>query len=308
MSGASLISLALRDANSDALAADEKAKLREQLAKGNVTNKETIVPPVEENEEEEGDEEDDDKEEDEEEKDDDEKVEETAEEKTAREAKESEDAKNRRKEERIQKRIDKAVAAQRAAEAEVLKWKTLAEAKPDDEKLTKEEVEARAEAIAAEKIAKNDLDNLQKEFNKNCDKIQEAAIKADKDFYPKVQALAAEIGPLPTPMMNVLFELDNGADVLVYLANDVDEAERIYDLQNKPAKLGIALSKIADKLAEEKKPKPKQISKVPESVEAVKGNRVQSTQIVAKDLTPDGMDNYVRKRQLQMEQRRKQGR
>ena len=304
MSGASLIALALRDANNDE-GADDKTKLREQLAKGNVTNKETIVPPVEEKEEEEeGDEENDDKEEDEEEKDDDE----TAEEKTAREAKESEDAKNRRKEERIQKRIDKAVAAQRAAEAEVLKWKTLAEAKPDDEKLTKEEVEARAEAIAAEKIAKNDLDNLQKEFNKNCDKIQEAAIKADKDFYPKVQALAAEIGPLPTPMMNVLFELDNGADVLVYLANDVDEAERIYDLQNKPAKLGIALSKIADKLAEEKKPKPKQISKVPESVEAVKGNRVQSTQIVAKDLTPEGMDNYVRKRALQIEARRKAGR
>ena len=308
MSGASLISLVLREGENDT-GADDKTKLREQLAKGNVANKDTIAP-VEDNNEDEGDKEDDDEEEDEEDKeeDDSEKVEETAEEKVAREAKESEDAKNRRKEERIQKRIDKAVAAQKVAEAEVLKWKTLAEAKPDDEKLTKEEVEARAEAIAAEKIAKSELYNLQKEFNKNCDKIQESAIKADKDFYPKVQALAAEIGPLPTPMMNVLFDLDNGADVLVYLANDVDEAERIYDLQNKPAKLGIALSKIADKLAEEKKPKPKKISEVPDPMKPVNGNRVQTTQITSKDTTPDGMENYVRKRQLQMEQRRKQGR
>lgn len=311
MSGASLLALALREGENDS-GADEKAKLREQLAKGNTGPKETlvaeVVPPVEEEEEDEEDE----NEQEEAELDADGnpvvKKEETAEEKEAREKTEAEEAKSKRKEDRIQKRIDKAVAAQKAAEADVIKWKTLAEARPTDEKLTKEEVEARAEAIALEKVAAAEINRLQIEFNKNCDKIQAAAEKQDKEFNKKVHDLAADLGPLPTPMMNELFDLDNGAEILVYLANDVDEAERIFDLQGKPAKLGRELGKLSDKLAEAKKPKPKEISKVPDPMAPVNGNRVQSTQITIKDTTPDGMENYVRKRQLQMEQRRKQGR
>jgi hypothetical protein len=310
---ASPTSLMLWDAASDAASAEEKNKLREQLAKGNTPVAET---PVKEEdiieEKEEGEEETEEAEEEEPELDADgnpvEKVEETAEEKAAREANETEAAKELRKQERIQKRIDKAVAAQKRAEDEVLKWKALAEAKPTDEKLTEEEVQRRADAIANEKLTAQNLNNLQKEFEKNCDKIQAAAEKEDKDFNKKVHELAAEIGPLPNQMLNVLFDLDNGAEVLVYLANDVDEAERIYGLVDKPARLGIALSKIADKLEEKKKPKPKVISKVPDGVKPVNGNRVQSTQITSKDTTPDGMENYVRKRQLQLEQRRKQGR
>ena len=305
MSGASLLALALREGENDT-GADEKAKLREQLSKGNVPKE--VVPPVKE--EGEGDP-DADPDADGPELDEDgnpvEKPEETAEEKEAREKTETEEAKNRRKEDRIQKRIDKAVAAQRVAEAEVIKLKEQLAANPD-KTLTEEEVQRRADAIASEKITAKELENLQKEFNKNCDKIQASAEKLDKEFNKKIHEIAADLGPLPTRMMNVLFDLDNGADVLNFLASDVDEAERIYDLQNKPEKLGIALSKISDKLAEAKKPKPKEISKVPDPMAPVNGNRVQSTQIVAKDMTPDGMENYVRKRQLQIEQRRKQGR
>ena len=98
----SLKSLMLFDAESEAGAAEEKAKLREQLAKGN-TGK-TEAPIVEKEEEvEEGEEVEESEEESEEE------VEETPEEKAAREANETQAAKDKRKEERIQKRIDKAV-------------------------------------------------------------------------------------------------------------------------------------------------------------------------------------------------------
>jgi hypothetical protein len=314
MSGASLLALALREGENDT-GADEKAKLREQLAKGNTTKSETIVPPVEEVEEgNEDDDEDEEKEEDKEEPKLDadgnpiEEIEETAEEKEAREKKEKEDFKAKRKDERMQKRIDTATAKAEAALAEVAKWKAIAEAKPDDQKLTKEEVDAKAEAIANEKITAAELNRLQIEFNKNCDKIQASAEKLDKEFNKKVHELAADLGPLPTPMMNELFDLDNGAEILVYLASDVDEAERIFDLQSKPAKLGRELGKLSDKLAEAKKPKPKPISQVPDPMAPVNGNRVQTTQITQKDTTPEGMENYVRKRQLQIEQRRKQGR
>lgn len=314
-------SLMLWDAASDAAAAEEKSKLREQLAKGNTIS--TEVPIKEENIIEEKEEDEEEGEEDDNEEfeldeagepklDDDgnkiKKVVETAEEKAAREATETAEAKEKRKEERIQKRIDKAYAAQKVAEAEVIKLREQLAAKPPDEKLTEAEVQSRAEVIAAEKLATKNLQDLQKEFEKNCDAIQDAAVKIDPEFNKKVHELAAEIGPLPNQMLNVLFDLDNGADVLAFLASDVDEAERIYGLVDKPARLGIALSKIADKLAEAKKPKPKEISKVPDAVKPVNGARVQSTQITSKDTTPEGMDNYVRKRQLQIEQRRKQGR
>lgn len=323
LNNASPTSLMLWDAASDAAAAEEKSKLREQLAKGNTVpaaevpvKEEDIIEEKEEGEGEEGEEDDNEEfeldEAGEPKLDDDgnkiKKIVETAEEKTAREANETEAAKELRKQERIQKRIDKAVAAQRVAEAEVIKLREQLAAKPTDEKLTEAEVQARAEAIATEKLATKNLQDLQKEFEKNCDTIQDAAVKIDPEFNKKVHELAAEIGPLPNQMLNVLFDLDNGADVLAFLASDVDEAERIYGLVDKPARLGIALSKIADKLAEAKKPKPKEISKVPDQPKPVSSARVQSTQITSKDTTPEGMDNYVRKRQLQMEQRRKQGR
>ena len=298
----SLKSLMLFDAESEAGAAEEKAKLREQLAKGNIV-KEAPVVEKEEVEEEESEEEIESEEESEEEK-----VEETAEEKAAREASETQAAKDKRKEERIQKRIDKAVAAQRTAEAEVAKWRALAEAKPDDEKLTKEQVEARAEAIAAEKVAAKEMERAQADFNKACDKLQDAANKIDKEFTPKVVAMADELGPIPSRVIGILDDLENGAEVLKFMVDDIDEAEKIYDLKDKPERLAIALVRISDKLALAKKPPPKQISKVPDPMKPVNGNRVQSTQITQKDTTPEGMENYVRKRQLQIEQRRKQGR
>lgn len=307
LNNASPTSLMLWDAESEAGVAEEKAKLREQLSKGNLT-KETPVVEEEGIEEEDGEKDEETEEGEDEETDGDEKVEETAEEKTEREKKEREEFKAKRKEERVQKRIDEAVKAQRLAEADVLKWKTIAEAKPEDQKLTEAEVQARADAIANEKVTNLELNRLQKEFTNNCDKIQDAAEKLDKDFNKKVNDLAAELGPLPNQMLNVLFDLDNGPKVLKYLVDDVDEAERIYGLVNNPARLGIALSKISDKLIEADKPKKKEISNVPDPMKPVNGSRVQSTQITQKDTTSEGMDNYVRKRQLEIEQRRKQGR
>src|ERR1017187_3611898 len=105
LNGGSLKSLMLFDAESEAGIAEEKAKLREQLAKGNIVKEAPVVEKEEEVEEEEGEEEIENEENEEEEK-----VEETAEEKATREANETQAAKDKRKEERIQKRIDKAVA------------------------------------------------------------------------------------------------------------------------------------------------------------------------------------------------------
>lgn len=309
LNSGSIKALMLFDKDADGNEIDPKVALREQLAKGNVT------PPNEpEEDEEEADTEEGQGEdvlgEEEAELDDDgnpiKKIE-TAEEKTAREALETEAAKAKRKEERVQKRIDKAVAAQRIAENEVVKLKEQLAANPD-KTLTEEEIQRRADVIANEKVAAKEVERLQIEFNKACDKLQDAGNKLDKEFTPKVNEMAAELGPIPSRIIGILADLDNGHEVLKFMVDDIDEAEKLYDLKDRPERLAIALVRIADKLEAAKIPPKKQISQVPDAVKPVNGSRVNTTQITAKDTTPAGMDNYVRKRQQQMEQRRKQGR
>ncbi len=310
MNGVSLSAMMLRDTdNEQGSAAEAKAKLRETIAKGitvTARSSEEVVPdPKEDDESEDEENDDDDKDADEEDAEGEtkekEEVEETAADKKVKEAQELKD-KEDRKQARIQKRIDKAVAAQRAAEDEVVKLRAQLEANPE-KKLTEEEVQAKAEIIAAEKVAAKELENLQKEFNKACDKLQNEGVKLDKEFTPKVVAMADELGPIPSRVIGVLSDLDNGAEVLKFMIDDIDEAEKIYELKDKPEKLAIALVRIADKLTAAKKPKPKAISQVPDAVEPVKSSRVQSLTITEADTK--NMDNYVAKRARQMAEKRK---
>lgn len=303
MNGSSLLAIALRDADSEAGAAEAKARLREQLAKGNTGEKPAAKEPeIEELEKEEEQEE----EEPELDADGNPIVEKelTDEEKATAEKVEKEAAKARRKEERTQRRIDELTARAKSAEDALAEFKT---ANPDS-KLTEAEINEKAEAIANKKLADKQLKEIQDQFDDDCTKLQKAGNKLDKDFDAKVEDMAEQFGKIPSFMIGVLSDFDNGAEVLVHLANDDDEAERIFKLQTKPAKMTKELVEISNKLAEAAKPKPKKISKVPNPIEPVNGGRVQSTQITADDTKPENMQNYIRKRQAQMEQRRKEGR
>lgn len=234
-----------------------------------------------------------------------EKVEETAEEKEAREKTERETAKANRKEQRVQKRIDTAVAAQKIAEAEIVKLKEQLAAKAaSGEALTEADVQARADAIANEKFTAREVARAQTEFEARCDKLNDAAIVLNKDFPRNVNLMAEELGPIPSTVINSISELENGAEVLDFMATDVDEAEKIYDLRDKPVRLGMALARISDKLIAEKRPKPKAISKVPDPKEPVNGSRAPSNIITGKETT----EEYIRKRQLQMREKREAGR
>lgn len=298
MNGVSLSSLMLRAPDDEKGARDRQ---REELLKNN-----TVIsdPPKEEKEE---DEEDGEKNEEDEEGDDDKDddgdgekekdKEETAEEKVTREATEKAAAKAQRKEDRIQKRINDITAAKNAAEAEVALLKKQLAADPD-KKLTEEEVQTKAEAIATKKIADKELQDLQDKFNAACDVLQKDAKKVDKEFDDKINDIAEQFGRIPSFMIGVLEDLSNGGEVLAHIANDEDIAEELW--KAKPAKMTSKLIEISNKLIEAKKKPAKQISKVPDPVTPVNGNRVVSTIITAKDTTPDGMENYVAKRMAQM--------
>lgn len=309
MSGASLISIALRDKENEQGSEKTPAEIkREEIAKNTVIG-DYPVEKVEDKEE--GDEIDPDAEIDPEEVELDadgnpvEKKEETAEEKETREKTERETAKANRKEQRIQKRIDTAVAAQKIAEAEVIKLREQLAAKAKDgEALTEADVQARADAIANEKFTAKEVERAQAEFEARCDKLNDAANLLDKNFTRNVNLMAEELGPIPSTVVNSISELENGAEVLKYMVDDVDEAEKIYDLKNKPVRLGMALARISDKLIADKKPKPKEISKVPNPKEPVNGSRTSTNIITGKETT----EEYIRKRQVQMKEKREAGR
>lgn len=305
MSGVSLSAMILRDGNNDQGSDDPKVKLRAQLAKDGVTvgreedennqqQEENADANDEENEEEEEGEE---NEEDEEV--DDTKKEETDEEKAEREKQEKIQAKAQRKQDRMQRRIDEATAARRTAEAEVERLKAQLEANPD-QKLTAEEVEQRAEAIAARKLAEKNEAEIRAKFDKDCEKLQKAANKVDKDFDDKIADIAADIGPIPSFMIGVLDDLDNGGEVLAHIANDDELAEEIWKM--KPTRMTKKLLDISENL--KPKPKKKEISKVPAGPDPVKTNRSSNSAIITEADTKD-MDSYVAKRRAQMADKRK---
>ena len=311
MNSGSLLSLILREGDNEQ--GNPKDDLRALLAKNTIVTAggKVEVPVTEEVEESEP------KEEDEEEtpeldadgnpivKEEPEEKELTDEEKAEAAKLEKEAAKAKRKDDRMQRRIDEATADKNKALEEIAALKAQLAANPD-KTLTEEEVQSRAEAIAAKKLADKQLDDIQAEFQKDCDSLQKAGVKLDIEFNNKIEDMAKQFGPIPSFMIGVLSDLDNGAEVLVYLSNDDAEAERIYGFKNKTAKLTTELVKIANTLADAKKPKPKPVSRVPNPIAPVNGRNVQSTQITEADTKPEGMSNYIRKRQAQMEQRRKE--
>lgn len=317
LNGVSLSSMMLRDADDEGgSAADARTKLRESLAKNVVVTsgeKKTAAPEAEEGSEEDGEGEEEgeegeeeegegEAEEDEGEVEGEKKPEETEEEKKAREAQEKQAAKAQRKADRMQRRIDTAIAEKKAAEAEIAKLKAQLEANPD-QKLTAEEVEARAEAIAAKRLAEAQAKKMQDDFDAACEKLAKDATKIDKDFSDKINDIAEQFGPIPSFMIGVLEDMENGGEVLAYIANDDDVAEEIYSHAKKPAKLAKELVSISNKLLDAKKPKPKKLSAVPDPVKPVKSTRVVSSTITEADTK--NMDSYVAKRQRQMAEKRK---
>lgn len=212
--------------------------------------------------------------------------------------KQSAEDKERRKQERIDRRIAKLTAEKKAAEKAVADLQAKLQAQIDEsgEKLSPEDVKKEAERLANEQL-------IQREFTAACNRLADNAKKesglTQKAFDEKVNAMADEIGAIPTAIIGILDDLDNGASVLNHLMNNIDEAEEIWALN--PAKMALRLAKISDKVAEAKKPKPKQISKVPDPVEAINGGNT-SPQVLS-DKMP--MDQWMKLRNKQAQEHRK---
>lgn len=308
LNGVSLSSLMLRDADNEGgapSAAELRNKQREELVKNNTVkvaaDGEKVVEEVEE-EAEEGEEEEEEAEEEEGEEEVDPAAEETAEQKAEREAREKIAAKAQRKQDRTQRRIDAIIAEREAGKTEIARLKAQLEANPD-QKLTAEEVEKLAEEKANKRLAEKQMQDMQADFDKACDTLAKAATKIDPEFNDKINDIAEQFGAIPSFMIGVLEDFENGGEVLAYIANDDDVAELIFGLAKKPAKMTKELVIISNQLADAKKPKPKKLSAVPDSVTPVKGARTVSNTITEADTK--NMESYVAKRQRQMAEKKK---
>lgn len=212
--------------------------------------------------------------------------------------------KEERKQARIQRRIDKAVAEAKAAKAENEELRRQLAAKPVDG-LTEEEVQRRAEEIASAKLAEKQSEIVKKQFDKDCEVLRDQAIKLDKNFDTKIGEAVEELGkPIPSKMIGILADLDNGngGEVLNYLADNIDDAEEIWDLPE--GRMTAKLIRISDKLKAAQKPEPKPKSKVPPPVSDVtEGNRPISPGLPKKPT--ENIEDWVRIRNKQEAEYRK---
>ena len=177
--------------------------------------------------------------------------------------KEKKQAKDQKEKDRIQRKIDREVAKRKVLEEENASLKAQLEAKTaeDGDKLTKTDAEQMAKDIANQQITQKEFDDICNKIADDGGKILDKEGKTlGKQFVNKMNEMAKEIGPIPPDMIYILGDLDNGSNILNYLADDdnIDEAEKIYAMPT--ARKAIALTKLSTKLST---PKPKAISKVP---------------------------------------------
>jgi hypothetical protein len=229
-------------------------------------------------------------------------VDETAEEKAARVTQEKED----RKQARIEKRIGKLVAANELTKKENEDLRKQLDAKKV-EGLTEEEVNARAKKLAEDMVRERETANTQKQFEKDCDKLADEALKIDPKFNNKVQEMAAEVAPIPMNMIGILADLDNenGGAVLNYLADNVDEYDDIHTLSE--GRMTAKLIRISDKLkaaaekaaAEAKEKAKKKKSDAPNPIIPVNEGRDTRTANALPNNPTKNMEEYVRIRNEQ---------
>lgn len=243
-------------------------------------NKDENEEDEEENDENEDEDDDEENKNEDEDKEENENKEETDEEKTARLARE----KQERKQARQQRKWDKLAAEKTAAERRVKELEDQLKEKPV-EGLTEEEVQRRADALAATKLAEKQAEDNKKKFEDTCDSLEAGAIKADKEFSRKVVEMTTELGPIPAPVIEILAELDNenGGDVLAYLANNVDEAEDLFELRANERKLTAKLVRISDKVKEAAKKPKRERSNLPAPIDPVGNSRQENTRITGKE-------------------------
>jgi hypothetical protein len=212
--------------------------------------------------------------------------------------------KEQRKAERQQRKWDKLAAEKTAAEKRVLELEAQLKEKPK-EGLTEEEINRRAEELAAEKLKSKSAEDATTQFQRTADTLIKDAKKIDKDFEKKINEVAEDTGvKMPAYMVDILADLDNknGHEILAQMAADPDLYEELCGLNER--RMIRRLDKMSDEIkTKTKKEKP---SNLPDPIEPINDGSNNRGNTIPKDPTKN-MDEYVRIRALQVADQRKLG-
>lgn len=161
----------------------------------------------------------------------------------------------------------------------------VAEWKADQKVKAREEAQARARAAEQ---AKQRETAWQKRLS-----------AAAKDIPDLIETLESSEAPLTPPMMTAITESDIGPKLAHWLAQNVEDAERIAGLS--PASQVREIGKLEAKLLAEPAPKPKPTSAAPEPITPVGGKAPASDEPSDKDSDAE----WIRKREAALKARRR---
>jgi hypothetical protein len=159
-----------------------------------------------------------------------------------------------------------------------------------DVKLRQKEIE---QATSAQKAS-------QESENRRLKELHDSTIERGEQKYDDFEDVAMKTGEMlqakglrfSAAMVNSLVEAENAPDIVYFLGNNLDEAERIARL---PAfAQAKEIGKLEDKLLA--KPK-KQISKAPEPINPVTSGKASNDTVLSDDLP---LDEWVRRRNKQL--------
>lgn len=187
---------------------------------------------------------------------------------------------------KFERRIAREVAKTKAAEAQAAELQARLErleAKADDRPLTEAEVE-RLAGIKAQQIAAQTL------FDNACNNLANSAEREKPGFASRLNELREDVGDLPRPLIDALFNVDNGHSVLNHLTDDIDFAAKLYKMN--PVQQAIEVAKLSEKL---KAPVRKAVSKAPPPITPIKGGADKVVNSVPTDNDDD--DTWFAKRE-----------
>jgi type II secretory pathway component PulM len=212
----------------------------------------------------------------------------------------------------VQKRIDQAIARQRATERENARLKTelaqikqkAAEApapKPDSSKFESQEafLEALAGWKADEAMKAKDAEKAKAESDSEADSEKAAAeslMESGKDKYEDFEEVVMNENLKISPeMLDASLQSEMGHDVLYWFGKHPKEAQRISSIRN-PVTVAREVGRIEARISAEPesvKPKPK-VSQAPDPINPVKSGTVSDNSLESMN-----MREYIAKRKQQ---------
>lgn len=213
----------------------------------------------------------------------------------------------------IQKRIDELTRYRREAEREAAYWRELATKQPEPEPVKEKTLkdfdydemeyqkylfsEAKRQAVEEAKRS------LSEEFRSNAERLKdESFLNTEREYLNKYSDYM-EVTRNPDAIYytksvhDAVMETDLGPELTYYLCKNQDVAKKIHNLS--PARLGIELGRIEERLINQKSQKPV-VSNAPKPAATIKAKSSQTISVDSPESDKLSIEEWVKRRNKQL--------